>query len=66
MRKFEAEQRRLEAKVRAIDPSTAEGRRFLDWLSETTLLGGVSSLRAAKWPKPELVWSNDQKSEEGQ
>jgi len=58
--KLEAEQRRLEAKVRAIDPRSAEGRKFLDWLAETTLLGGVGSL-GPKWPKPKLVWS---KSEE--
>jgi hypothetical protein len=58
MRKLEAEQRRLEAKVRAIDPNSAEGRRFLDWLAEETILGGVGGT----WPKPRLVVSN--KSEE--
>jgi hypothetical protein len=63
MRKLEAEQRRLEAKVRAIDPSSAEGRRFLEWLAETTLLGGVSSL-STRWPKPRLVVNNDDKREE--
>jgi hypothetical protein len=62
MKKLEAEQRRLGAKVRAIDPSSAEGRAFLDWLTETTLLGGVSSL-STRWPKPKLVVDNSKKGE---
>ena len=49
----------LGAMVHAIDPSTEEGKQMIEWLCETTLLGGIGGA----WPKPRLVVSN--KREEG-
>ena len=56
--KAEAEERWL---TRSLDPRKDRG--LIEWLAETTLLGGVSSLAEAKWPRPKLVWSNEDKRE---
>ena len=44
----------LGAMVHAIDPSTEEGKQMIEWLCETTLLGGIGGA----WPRPRLVIDN--------
>lgn len=57
MTKADDEERWL---IRSLDPRNPKDRGLIEWLAETTLLGGVSSL-GPRWPKPKLVWSNDDK-----
>ena len=62
LRKVEAEQRWL---IRSLDPRDPKDRALLEWLAETSLLGGVASV-GVKWPRPYLAVNNDvtNKSEE--
>lgn len=57
MTKAEAEQRWL---IRSLDPRNPKDRAMIEWLAETTLLGGVSSL-STRWPR--LVVDNDEREE---
>ena len=50
MTKADDEERWL---TRSLDPGNPKDRGLIEWLAETTLLGGFSSL-GAKWPKPRL------------